>query len=410
MKRMKCKSMEDLPLEGKRVLVRIDINSPMGSENEILDDKRFRLHLPTLSELERSKTVLMAHQSRPGRSDFTTLEAHAARLSELMGREILYVEDIFGGEARRVISEMGDGDVVLLENVRFFAEEQLKRSAEEHAKSYPVRKLAPLLDIYINDAFSVSHRPHLSVLGFTPVLPSLAGRLMEREIEALDKVLVDIKRPSVFVLGGVKAPDSFSVAENVLKRGVADRVIFTGVLANILLRASGVDIGRPNMSFIEEQGYLDQIERAKNLLLSFREKILLPHDLALRGEGGERIEVPVEDLRNDMPIYDIGSGSIERFSEIISSAGTVVMNGPAGRFEEKEFAKGTELLVKAATNAGFIVVGGGHIAAVVDELGVSDKISHISSGGGACLQYLAGNRLPGIEALVEAASRWDQVG
>ena len=227
--------MDDLPLEGKTVLVRVDINSPMGKQNEILDDKRFKMHLPTLRELENSKTVLLAHQSRAGKSDFTTMETHAARFSELLGRAVLYVEDIFGREARSKIAEMVNGDVILLENVRFFSEETLKRTAMEHAGSHLVQKLAPLADVFINDAFSVAHRAHLSVIGFTEVLPSLAGRLMDREIEALDKVLVDIERPSLFVLGGVKAPDSIDVAQNVLKSGAADSVIFTGAVANIFI-------------------------------------------------------------------------------------------------------------------------------------------------------------------------------
>ncbi|MHC1573524.1 MAG: phosphoglycerate kinase [Candidatus Syntropharchaeales archaeon] len=395
------RGMDDLPLEGKTVLVRVDINSPMDEQNEILDDKRFRMHLPTLKELENSKTVLLAHQSRAGKSDFTTMEAHAARLSELLGREVRYIEDIFGREARSGIAEMADGDVMLLENVRFFSEETLKRSAKEHAGSHPVRKLAPLADVFINDAFSVAHRPHLSVIGFTAVLPSLAGRLMEREIEALDKVLLDIERPSVFVLGGVKAPDSIDVAKNVLESGAADSVIFTGAVANIFLVASGIDIGSANKSFIEELGYSDEIDRAKKILSEFGDKIILPDDLALLNESGERIECPANKVADNLPIFDIGQNSIERFSKLIRSSGTVVMNGPAGKFEEEGFAAGTESLVRAATLSKFSVIGGGHISAVVEELGLADRVSHISSGGGACLRYLAGEKLPGIEALMK---------
>ncbi|RLG33609.1 phosphoglycerate kinase, partial [Methanosarcinales archaeon] len=166
----KYNGMDDIPHRGKTVLVRVDVNSPMGKNNEILDDRRFKLHLPTLNELKDAKTVLIAHQSRAGKPDFTTMEAHAAHFTELLGREVLYVEDIFGSEARSKIGKMDDGDVLMLENVRFFAEETLTRTAQEHSRSHMVRKLAPLCDLFINDAFSVAHRAHLSVIGFTAVL------------------------------------------------------------------------------------------------------------------------------------------------------------------------------------------------------------------------------------------------
>jgi len=402
-------TIDDFDLSGKTILCRLDLNSPMSPGNEILDNKRFKGSLSTLKELDDSKLVLMSHQSRPGKSDFTTMEPHARCLSDLLGKDITYVDDIFGSNAATRIRKLESGEILMLENVRFFSEESLKRTTEEHARSHMVRHLYPLADFYMNDAFAVSHRPHLSIMGFTNVLPGIAGRLMEKEITSLSRTCDISSEKCVYVLGGAKVDDSLKVTEYVLSNGTADSVLLTGVVANILLAAKGIDIGKPNMEFIQSQGYGDQIEFGRKLLEKYNDRIGLPVDVAL-DKNGERVEESIDVLnkkhRSDLPILDIGMDTIMKFSKEIMSAGTVIMNGPSGVFEREPFSHGTVDLIKAAAKSGFSVIGGGHSAAAVEQLGIESSINHISTGGGACIDFLAGEKLPGIEALKESAVRY----
>ncbi|MCL7414458.1 MAG: phosphoglycerate kinase [ANME-2 cluster archaeon] len=402
-------TIDDFDLSGKTILCRLDLNSPMTPDQGILDDKRFRSSLTTLRELEDSRLVLMSHQSRPGKQDFTTMEPHAKQLSKLLGKDVKYVDDIFGSRAISEIKKLKEGDILMLENVRFFSEESMKRPAREHAMSVMVRRLYPLMDFYMNDAFAVSHRSHLSIIGFTQVLPSIAGRLMEKEITSLSRGCKGKNRPCVYVLGGAKVDDSLKVTEHVLANKKADRVLLTGVVSNIFLAAKGVDIGKPNMEFIQSQGYVDQIPLAEQLLDRFNDQIGLPFDVALNKDG-ERVEEFIEMLKknhhSDLPIHDIGLETIVAFSKEIRNAQTVIMNGPAGVFENEIFSLGTMELIEAATESGFSVIGGGHIAAALYKSGLDSRIDHVSTGGGACLDFLAGEKLPGIEALKESAARY----
>ncbi len=400
-------TVDDINLQGKTVLCRLDLNSPMDPNGTILDDSRFRSHLATLKELDEAKVVILSHQSRPGKSDFTTMEPHSKLLSKLVRKDIDYIDDIFGSHAIESIKKMQQGDIILLENSRFYSEESLERAPKEHARTHMVKRLAPLCDVFMNDAFSVSHRSHLSVTGFTEVLPSIAGRVMEKEIDSLSRGLSCSERPCVYVLGGTKVDDSIKVTKNVLERECADRVLVTGVVANVFLAAAGVNIGKVNTGFIEKQGYLDQVDIARELLARFKKNIGLPVDVALN-KNDERIEEKVPRLNTELPIHDIGIETMVKFSQEISNAKTVVMNGPAGVFEKDAFALGTYELIKAGTKSGFSVVGGGHIAAAAEQLGVSGKFSHVSTGGGACIDFLAGEKLPGIEALKDAARRFRQ--
>src|SRR5512137_2358006 len=277
--------MDDIVLDNKRVLVRVDFNSPMDPSGNILDDKRVKSHLETLRALQDCRVVLMAHQSRAGKKDFTTMEAHAKLATKLLRRDVIYVDDIFGSHARDMIKSLEPGEVLLLENTRFYAEENMNRSPAEHAKSHMVKRLAPLFDLFINDAFAVSHRSHLSVVGFTEVLPSIAGILIEKEIEALDKGLQGNEHPTVFALGGTKADDSIKVTQNVLSRGGADRVLTSGVVATIFMMAAGMDVGEANRKFVADQEYLDQIPIAAQLLKDYSGKIAIPKDVALDKQG-----------------------------------------------------------------------------------------------------------------------------
>lgn len=397
-------TINDNDLKGKTVLCRLDLNSPMDPKGIILDDSRFRSHITTLKELENSRVVILSHQSRPGKSDFTTMEPHARLLSKLMRRSIKYIDDIFGSNAIDSITKMNNGDIIILENVRFYSEESLERTPKEHKTTHMVKSLAPVCDVFINDAFSVSHRSHLSVTGFTEVLPSIAGRVMEKEIDSLNRGMTCNDVPCIYVLGGTKVDDSIKVTKNVLERGCADRVLVTGVVANVFLAAKGVRIGKTNLNFIEKQGYTDQIEIARDLLERFPDNIGIPVDVALNNND-ERVEEKIEGINTELPIHDIGIETMVKFSKEIRSAKTVVMNGPAGVFEKERFALGTQELIKAGIKAGFSVVGGGHIAAAAEQMGISGKFSHVSTGGGACIDFLAGEKLPGIEALKDAARR-----
>jgi len=385
--------------------VRVDINSPMDPDGKILDDKRFRGHLPTLRDLEDARVVLMAHQSRAGKKDFTTLEAHARRFTQLLHREVTYVDDIFGSHARESIKAMKPGEVILLENTRFYSEENINRPPEDHAKSHMVKQLYPLFDFFVNDAFAVSHRSHLSVVGFTEVLPSAAGRLMEKEIESLDMGVRGNEHPSIFVLGGTKADDSIKVIQNVFNRGGVDQVLVTGVVATVFQMAAGINVGEKNREFVAGLDYSELVSIAKDLLEKNPGKIVVPQDVAL-DKDGERLDVAMEKVPSDLQIADIGLETIVDFSKKIKEAKIVVLNGTAGIFEKEKFALGTTEILKAATESGFSIAGGGHTSAAIEQLGLESKFSHVSTGGGASISYLSGDLLPGIEALKKAAARY----
>ena len=397
-------TMDDVILDNKRVLVRVDFNSPMDPSGNILDDKRIKSHLDTLRALEDCRVVLMAHQSRAGKKDYTTLEAHARQATRLLRRDVVYIDDIFGSHAREAIKSLVPGEVILLENTRFYAEENMNRTPADHAKSHMVKKLAPLFDLFINDAFAVSHRSHCSVVGFTEVLPSIAGILMDKEITALDKGMKGNEHPTVFSLGGTKADDSIKVTKNVLGRGGADKILTSGVVATVFMMAAGIDVGDANRKFVEDQEYLEQIPIAAKLLKDYPGKIAMPVDVALN-KNGERVEVAVDTLPTDLPIADIGLETIVNYSKDLKDARVTVTNGPTGIFEQEKFRLGTAELLKAATQSGYSIVGGGHSIAAIDQLGLESKFSHVSMGGGASITYLSGEPLPGIEALKKAALR-----
>ncbi|MDI6867025.1 phosphoglycerate kinase [Methanoculleus sp.] len=380
-------------------MLRVDFNSPIDpSTNQILDDKRFREHLPTVQALEDTRLVVITHQSRPGKKDFTTLEAHAAKLERLLGRPVTYVDDIFGRCAREAIRGAKRGDVLMLENLRFAAEENLTLKPEEAKKTVLVRRLASMAEFYVNDAFGTAHRSQPSIVGLPLALPSVAGLLMEKEITNLSRVFSDAPRPVTFVLGGTKVDDSIAVAQNVLAHGPADRVVMVGVVGNVFLLAAGYRIGRPSERLIEDLGYMAEIERAKTLLEVYGDRIVLPDSVAVR-EDGERVDYPLNAIPEDAQVLDIGTEAIQRVAEVIATSGTVVVNGPAGLFEEEPFALGTYEILRAASGVEFSIVGGGHSGAAVERLGIEDRFTHISTGGGAAIEFLTGKKLPAIEAL-----------
>lgn len=404
-------SLDNVNVEGKTVLVRVDINSPLDpSTKEFLDDTRIRAIIPTLNRLSKSKTVLLAHQSRPGKDDFTSTLGHSRELGRVLGRNVKWVEDIHGQKAMEAIESLADGEILILDNVRM-DEEEVSFSGNFHQMSETkfVQRLASVADLFVNDAFACAHRNSPSIVGFCNELPCVAGELMRYEIEKLNLALNKPKRPCIAVVGGIKVADSISVADNMLRKGIADQVWATGGVANLLIELSGNDIGGINHGFlVNELGkkYHSTVETAKALLNDFNEKINLPTDLAANVEDN-RVDISVDQLPIDAPLFDIGINSIMALSFAIKNAGTIILNGPAGVFEVEDFALGTiEMLNACAESDGYVVVGGGHTATLIMNRGLSNKFGHLSTGGGACLDYMAGRILPGIASLEISAEKF----
>lgn len=395
-------TIRDLGAEGKTVLLRLDLNSPIDpASNLILDDKRFREHLPTIHALDTSKVVIITHQSRPGKKDFTTLEAHAEKLEQLLNKPVTYVDSIFGKHAREAVHHMKQGEVVMLENVRFNAEENLTLKPEEAKKTHLIKKLSSMGDVFVNDAFGTAHRSQPTVVGLPMTMRSAGGLLMEKEVSTLSKVFSGAPRPVCMVLGGTKVDDSIDVARNVLDKGIADQVIVIGVVANVFLIAAGYNIGKPSTQLIAQLKYQPEIEKAKEILARYRDQVVIPRTVAVR-ENNRRVEYPITKIPEDAPVLDLGMDAITDLVGVLKKAGTVVFNGPAGLFEESDFATGTYELLKAASRVEFSVVGGGHTAAVIEKMGLDQDFTHISTGGGACIEFLTGKKLPAVDALEQS--------
>jgi phosphoglycerate kinase len=398
-------TIDDFDVGGKTVLLRVDINLPLDRETlEIEDDNRVRMIMPTLEELLDSgaKVVILAHQGRPGSWDFTSMKRHAEVISSHTIHEVRFVDDIVGELARNAIASLDPGQGILLANVRKLECEMEKGTMEEHGESELVRTLAPLADLYINDAFAASHRSQCSLVGFQAKLPSAAGRLMERELTALSSVFDVPESPSVFVFGGAKYSDAVEVIDRLIATERANWVIVTGALANFLLKARGVDLGEPSERFLEEEMSPELLEAARKLLRERGDKIILPFDVAVDMDG-RRVDVMVGDLPSQHPILDIGERSIAKFCKVIRSARTIFMSGPAGMIEREDFSIGTRELMEAmAASSGFSMVGGGHTVGMANRLGLAERFSYVSTGGGALETYLRGEPLPVVEALRSA--------
>jgi len=397
-------TLDDVDAIGKRVLLRVDINSPIDPKTgQITDDKRIRATLETLRDLRKARVTLMSHQGRPGKYDFTSLSLHAEILKKYAKRPIRFIGDVMGPAAMGAISELSPGEVLVLENVRFSAEENIEGSSEELAKTHLVRKLAPFFDLFVNDAFATAHRAQASLIGFAEVLPTVAGRIMERELKAIGGVLSRPKHPLVFVVGGVKVEDRIPAIQSLLDRGVVDSILVGGLVGEIFLKAKGYKLGKATDKKIEN--YKDQVEEAKKILSKYSKRIVTPTDVAIRS-GKKRRDISVSRLPTEETIRDIGVNTINSFSRIIRNANTVVASGPLGVFEEEGFEKGTERIVEAIAQCkGFTLIGGGHLDAIVEKLKLEGSFSHISTGGGAMLTFLTGKKLPAIEALERAAQR-----
>lgn len=403
---VKYKTLDDFNVKNKVVLVRVDFNSEIDpNSKKVTSDVRIKAHAETtLKELAEkgARTVVLAHQGRKGDPDYTPLKQHAEILGKILKCPVKYVDVIFGDKARKAISALQDGEILVLENVRGSDGETKSGTPEQHAKSELVQALAPLADLFVNDAFAAAHRGHVSMVGFTAVLPSAAGRIMERELKSLAKALEKPEKPCVYVMGGAKADDSLEISKYVLGNGIADYVLVGGVTSQLFLAAKGVDLGKGNMAFLEKKELTGLLPGIKQLMAQYPDKVMVPVDVAL-DVGGKRKEIPVNKLPTENSIFDIGAKTVENYAKVISKAKSIVVSGPMGVYENKEFNYGTKRVLEAIANSkGFSLAGGGNTIAAIEEYGLGKKIGYISTAGGALIEFLMGKKLPGVVALENA--------
>ncbi len=407
-------TIDEFELAGKTVLCRVDMNQPVDKATDTLKStQRIEACAPTLKELsdKGAKVVVLCHQgSDIEYQNFYCTRPHAKVLSSLIGKEVKWVEDVCGPTAREAIRAMKDGDLLLLDNVRFCSEEQtlfelkLKLSHEEQAKTQVVTKLAPLADLYVCDAFAASHRDQPTLCGFEQVLPSAMGRLFEKEYCVISELMESPEKPCVFVLGGSKISDAFIMMETVLKSGSADKVLTGGLAGNILLHAIGKKIGQKSVDFIYAKNYEDYIPKAKALYETYPDKIVLPVDLGGTCDG-KRVEYGLDEVPDDFSAVDIGAKTIALYEEQIASAKTVFVNGPMGIFEETLTEAGTKAVFDAlGSTKAYTVVGGGDSVTAAKKYKVTDKLGYVCTGGGALIRFLTGEELPVVKALRHAAA------
>ena len=397
---MKKKTIEDLKekqLEGKKVLVRVDFNVPLNEELEITDDTRIVAALPTIKYLisHHTKVILMSHLGRPKGKvvEKLRLDPVAKRLSKLLLQEVRKANDCIGEEVEKIVSNMQDREVVLLENLRFHPEEE--KNDYEFSK-----KLANLADIFINDAFGTAHRAHSSTVGVAKILPSCAGFLMSKEIEVLSNLMENPERPFVVLLGGAKISGKIDIVQNLLD--IADKILIAGGMSYTCLAAQGYAVGNSLLEEYDLEIVRKMLKRAEEL----GNRILLPIDLVIArkevSEDAKSIMVGIDSIPKDGIGVDLGEKSLAMFEEAIKKARTVFWNGPVGVFEIDKFAKGTNRIARALADINgkaITVIGGGDSIAAIDKAGFTKKITHISTGGGASLEFLGGKKLPGIEVL-----------
>lgn len=400
-------TLDDFNFENKTVLLRVDFNMPLDKNTlEILDTTRIKRVLPTIKELidKNAKIVIIAHQGRQGSWDFINLEKHAKALEKLLGKDVEFVADIYGEKAKNAIKNLNPGEVLMLDNVRKFDGETDKKTPEEHAQSELVQNLSPLADIFINDAFAAAHRKQCSLVGFTATLPSCAGRLMEKELTTLGKIVANPEKPSVFLFGGAKFSDVVVTIERLLENKTADKILLTGLPANAFLKAEGINLGSKNEELLADEGTPEMYDDIKKIMDRYKDQIYLPKDFAMKANT-DRSEIDVSNLPAEYNLYDIGEKSIQFFKDTINDAKTVFLSGPCGVFENPTFMKGTKEIFNFVANSNaFSIVGGGHTVAAVEQLKLIDKISHISTGGGSLEKFMMGEKLPAVEAL-KAAKR-----
>lgn len=407
-------TLDEFDVASKTVLCRVDMNQPVDRRTDTLKSTaRIEACAPTLRELSDrgAKLVVLAHQgSDIEYKNFYCTRPHAKVLSQLLDRPVQWIDDVCGPTARRMIRELKNGEILLLDNVRYVSEEQtlfetkLHLTHEQQAKTLLVEKLAPLADLYVCDAFAAAHRDQPSLCGFEQVLPSAMGRLFEKEYCVISELMEAPEQPCVFVLGGSKISDAFMMMETVLSSGVANTVLTGGLVGNILLAAKGDTIGQGSLDFIYKNNYGEYIEKAKSIYAKFAERIILPLDLAYV-ENGKRKECQIGAAPQDICAVDIGSTTANVYAAAILAAKTVFVNGPMGIFEQPETELGTKAVFEALGNsAGYTVVGGGDSVTAAAKYQVKDRLDYVCTGGGALIRFLTGEELPVVRALRHAAT------
>lgn len=387
------KSMNDVDVKGKRVFVRVDFNVPMEA-GKITDETRIRAAIPTIEQLVNAgaKVILASHLGRPKGevNEEMRLTAVGTRLAELMSKPVTKLDESIGAAVEAVVNNMQDGDIVLLENVRF-------HKGEEKNDAALAQEFAKLADMYINDAFGAAHRAHASTEGIAKFVPAVSGLLMEKELDVLGKALSNPERPFTAIIGGAKVKDKISVIENLLDK--VDHLIIGGGLVFTFVKAMGHDIGN---SLLEE----DKIELAKSFIEQAKAKgvqLHMPVDAVVANEFSKDAQtqvVAIDAIPSDWMGLDIGPKTAENYAEVIKASKLIIWNGPMGVFEMEKFANGTKTVADAmAVTEGYTIIGGGDSAAAVEKFEVADKMDHISTGGGASLELMEGKELPGIIAL-----------
>lgn len=414
---MKITTLDDIDVRDRTVLLRVDINSPIDrASGRIADDNRLNMSLPTIADLAEAgaKVVIIAHQGDTlDYHNLVSMREHADQLTAKLGRPVAFIDDVAGPAARAAIGRLEAGDILLLENIRILAEEvstfenAVKLSPAEMTETYLVRNLAPLMDFYVNDAFAAAHRNAPSMVAFQELLPTAGGRLLVDEVNALSDVADHPGRPCVFLLGGLKISDAFSMMAKVLDDGTADQVLTSGITANVMLMAQGIDIGPPSTSFITDRGLQSFVPQAERWITEFGDRIEVPVDLAF-ATGDVRHEIAVTDLPVDELLIDIGSRTASAYEAVIGGAATIFVNGPAGMYESPAGELGTRTLWEAvAASNGHSVIGGGDTVASARRFVDVSQIGFVSTGGGALVRFLSGQQLPLLEAMQRSASRME---
>ncbi len=399
---MKVLTLDDFDLKDKTVFLRVDMNCPIDPETmEISGTGRIEEAIETIQSLEKSKVVVASHQGRVGNNDYTGMDKHAKVLEKLLNKKVRYVEDVIGSAAQSEIKNLKNGEVLLLDNLRLCAEENYEFSPEAAAKTIMVTRLSKLFDLCVLDSFPSAHRSHPSIVGFPQVLPSCAGRIVEREVRNLDEIMTVAKAPHVIVLGGSKVPDRLEAIKLLIQNGRADHVLLTGIIGNVFMRAQA-RIKFPLGIKREEE----VVAKAHSLIGEYPDVFSTPVDIAI-DKDGERVEMDVREISRGDKIYDLGPKTVDFYSKLIAGAGTVFISGPAGFFEKKNFQYGTKGLLEAVANSmATTIVSGGHLTTVLKSYGLEKQIDHISTAGGALVLYLTGEKLPMIQALEEAAKKY----
>ena len=399
---MKFLTIDDFDFKGKTVFLRVDMNCPIDPDTlEISGTKRIEEIIETINSLNSAKIVIASHQGRVGNKDYTSMEKHAEVLQKLLNRKVTYVNDVIGSTAQNEIKKLNDGEILLLDNLRLCAEENYEFSGSNAAKTIMIRRLSKLLDLCVLDSFPSAHRSHPSIVGFPYVLPACAGRLVEKEVKKLDEIMSVAKAPHVLVLGGKKVEDRLEAIRLLIENGRADHVLLTGLIGNVFLRAQGRI--RSTIGIKRED---EIVAKAHTLIGEFPDVFSTPVDVAIE-QNGKRVELDIRELNKDDEIYDLGPKTIEHYGKIISEAGTVFISGPAGFFEKEDFGYGTKALLEAvAASKATTIVSGGHLSSALKKFGLVEKITHISTAGGALVRYLTATKLPMIKALEESAEKY----